>query len=80
MTSLYSTHLLRELVLVGKCLSTLRINTIMGKSRPPMCTAYGCKKRRRTKNEQKDNKRSDSDGSSDDETLLKRQYPRTFHR
>ena len=40
------------------------------------CCAYGCKRRRK----KLDEPRSDSDGDEDEETLLKRKVPRTFHR
>lgn len=39
------------------------------------CCAFGCLKRKRKKAS-----RSDSDGSSDEETVLKRKFPRTFHK
>ena len=44
------------------------------------CIVFGCKKRK--KNKEKDGQsrvRSDSEGSDDDESVLKRMYPRTFH-
>ena len=47
--------------------------------RGPQCSAWRCNKRKKSKAAQKDN-RSDSDGTSDDETPVKRQFPRTFHR
>ena len=51
----------------------------MGKIRGgTCCSAYGCSKRKRSKAEQNDN-RSDSDGESDEETAMKRQYPQTLH-
>ena len=39
------------------------------------CVAYGCKKRKKAKTES----RSDSEGSEDDESAIKRTLPRTFH-
>lgn len=41
------------------------------------CCAYGCSKRKKKTGEQQ---RSDSEGSPDEETATKKQYPRTFHR
>ena len=50
------------------------------KYRGHQCASWGCNKRStKTKAEQLDN-RSDSDGSSDEESYTKRQYPRTFHK
>ena len=40
------------------------------------CVAYGCCKRWYNRKKA----RSDSEGSDDDESHLKRLYPRTFHR
>ena len=45
----------------------------MSDRRGTQCCAYGCDKRK-TKEA-----RSDSDGSSDDESAKKKQFPRTFH-
>ena len=42
------------------------------------CCAYGCSKRRKKKVEG-DFIRSDSEGSEDEETAIKKQFPRTFH-
>ncbi|KAG5277263.1 hypothetical protein AALO_G00115550 [Alosa alosa] len=39
------------------------------------CCAYGCKKRKKSRL----NGRSDSEGSEDEESALKRCHPRTFH-
>ena len=41
----------------------------------PQCSAFGCNKRKKKKN----GERSDSDGDPDEETPIKRQFPRTFH-
>ena len=50
----------------------------MGKIRGTICcSAIGCSKRKRIKSDQ--NNRSDSDGEPDEESTIKRQYPRTFH-
>ena len=40
------------------------------------CSAVGCSKRKQNRN----NIRSDSDGSEDEESCIKRQHSRTFHR
>ena len=50
----------------------------MGKSGTECC-AFGCSKRRKNLKGNKNNPRSDSDGSDDEESAIKRQYPRTFH-
>ena len=42
------------------------------------CFAFGCNKRKRVK-EDKDKPRSDSEGSDDEESSVKRKFPRTFH-
>lgn len=42
------------------------------------CCAFGCKKRKRKK-EDENRLRSDSEGSEDDESHIKRTFPRTFH-
>ena len=42
------------------------------------CFAFGCNKRKRVK-EDKDKPRSDSEGSDDKESSVKRKFPRTFH-
>ena len=39
------------------------------------CVAFGCKKRKKPKCEP----RSDSEGSADEESVIKRTLPRTFH-
>ena len=39
------------------------------------CVAFGCKKRKKPKNEE----RSDGEGSADEESAVKRSLPRTFH-
>ena len=39
------------------------------------CVAFGCKKRKKPKTEP----RSDSEGSADEESAIKRSLPRTFH-
>nr|XP_039255752.1 THAP domain-containing protein 1-like [Styela clava] len=39
------------------------------------CSAYGCRKRFKRKDF-----RSDSEGDDDEESVLKRKYPRTFHK
>ena len=44
-----------------------------GKHRGAQCCAFGCPKRK------KKEARSNSEGCSDDESSLKRQYTRTFH-
>jgi hypothetical protein len=41
------------------------------------CCAFGCNKRKKSKTAEL---RSDSEGTSDEETTIKRQYDRTFHR
>ena len=41
------------------------------------CCAYGCSKRKKSKTSEL---RSDSEGASDEETAIKRQHDRTFHR
>ena len=43
--------------------------------RGTQCSAFGCKKRKRAKI----NERSNSEGSDDDESSIKRKCPRTFH-
>ena len=40
------------------------------------CVAYGCKKRKCSKI----SPRSDSEGSEDEESCIKKKYPRTFHK
>eukprot|EP00794_Sanderia_malayensis_P020810 gene20810-22853_t len=47
------------------------------KYRGIVCCAFGGKKRKKKKTEE--NSRSDSEGSEDEETQLKRNYPRTLH-
>ena len=44
-----------------------------------VCCAYGCSKRQK-KISTESYMRSNSDGSSDEESLVKRRHPRTFHR
>ena len=44
-----------------------------------LCSAKGCNRRRKAKCDQLED-RSDSDGTSDEESSQKRQYPRTFHK
>ena len=44
----------------------------------PQCCAFGCSKRR--KSVKGDLLRSDSEGSTDDESGLKRKLPGTFHK
>ena len=51
----------------------------MGKKRGTQCSAIGCKKRKKSKADQRDNL-SASEGDSDDESHSKRQHPRTFHK
>eukprot|EP00794_Sanderia_malayensis_P009511 gene9511-10501_t len=46
---------------------------MLGKRRGPQCSAFGCSKRKKT------GQRSDSEGSSDEESSVKRQFQRTFH-
>ena len=43
------------------------------------CCAFGCSKRRKSFKTMENNQRSNSDGSDDEESSIKRQYPRTFH-
>ncbi|XP_046860657.1 THAP domain-containing protein 2-like [Xenia sp. Carnegie-2017] len=53
----------------------------MPDNRGTQCCAYGCTKRKKKVNEEDDElNRSSSEGPSDDETSIKRQFPRTFHR
>ena len=49
----------------------------MGKN-GTQCCAFGCNKRKKRKLEQ-EAARSDSEGSEDEESQIKRKYPRTFH-
>ncbi|CAL4112136.1 unnamed protein product, partial [Meganyctiphanes norvegica] len=51
------------------------IEGCLKKSCGSICSAYGCKKR----SGKKAGERSDSEGSEDDESYLKRQFPRTWH-
>ncbi|XP_037797679.1 THAP domain-containing protein 6-like [Penaeus monodon] len=46
--------------------------------RGTQCCAFGCSKRRKYGNET-EIFRSDSEGSDDDESMIKRNFPRTFH-
>lgn len=50
----------------------------MGKVRGRQCCAFGCSKRKKVGPDAK-SVRSDSEGSSDEESKLKRKFPRTFH-
>ena len=54
----------------------------MGKVRGTNCSVLGCSKRRKKKSptEGESFSRSDSDGSEDDESAVKRKFARTFHR
>ncbi len=61
------------------------IRTIYCKNMPDhrgtQCCAYGCTKRMKGLQSRNDEyNRSDSEGSPDDETVIKRQFPHTFHR
>ena len=47
----------------------------MGKSGTQCCSLY-CNKRKKQK---ENNERSDSEGSDDEESKMKRKFPRTFH-
>ncbi len=49
----------------------------MAKTRGAQCCVFGCEKRKKF-GENKDC--SDSEGSDDEESLLKRKFPRSFHR
>ena len=49
----------------------------MAKKRGSECCAFGCSKRRKLGDESC--QRSDSEGSSDEESLKKRKLKRTFH-
>eukprot|EP00794_Sanderia_malayensis_P001534 gene1534-1697_t len=49
------------------------ITKISGKRRGLQCSAFSCSKRKKTE------QRSDSEGSSDEESSVKRQFQRTFH-
>ena len=44
------------------------------------CCPFGCNKRKKNKTAELGQLRSDSEGTSDDETATKRQHARTFHR
>ena len=44
------------------------------------CAVHGCFKRFKVNKSEVDAERSESDGEEDEETLLKRLFPRTFHR
>ena len=53
----------------------------MGNTRKrEICSVPLCNKRRKKKFDNEDNFRSDSDGTEDEETEIKRLFPRTFHR
>ena len=44
------------------------------------CAVIGCNKRRKNKEGESESvQRSDSEGSEDDESVIKRMVPRTFH-
>ena len=49
----------------------------MGKN-GTQCCAFGCNKRKKRKSDAT-LVRSDSDGSDDEESAIKRKFPRTFH-
>ncbi len=49
----------------------------MGKKRGSECCAFGCSKRRKLGDQTTE--RSDSEGISDEESLKKRKFRRTFH-
>ena len=56
--------------------SSYRMKKVKGQS----CIVSGCKKRKKNKEQNSQGwVRSDSEGSDDDESMLKRMYPRTFH-
>ena len=58
-----------------------RMSYRMSKSRGTNCVVIGCRKR--TKNKECDGEtvvRSESEGSEDEESTIKRMFPRTFHR
>ena len=50
------------------------------KYRGYVCSVIGCIKRLHTGKSEADGERSDSDGEDDEESLIKRLFPRTFHR
>ena len=53
----------------------------MTRWRGSSCVVSGCKKRRKNKEGESENAvRSDSDGTDDDDTEIKRMFPRTFHK
>ena len=51
----------------------------MSKIRGTQCCVFGCAKRKKV-GENKRNARSDSEGSDDEESAIKRQFSRSFHR
>ena len=52
----------------------------MKESRGKNCVVLGCKKRQKNKTGEGDTAdRSDSEGSEDEESTVKRLFPRTFH-
>jgi hypothetical protein len=51
----------------------------MRKVRGPQCCAFGCSKRKKVDPKVSKSIRSDSEGSSVEESKLKRKLPRTFH-
>ena len=52
----------------------------MPDKRGTQCCAFGCNKRKTTRGCDGEQLRSCSEGSSDEESVLKRQFSRTFHR
>ena len=60
-------------------LSIVDYSPTMSHSRGSNCVVSGCKKRRKNK-ESESAGRSDSEGTDDDETEIKRMFPRTFHK
>ena len=51
----------------------------MPDKRGTQCCAFGCNKRRKTHDNDPEQSRSCSEGSSDEESVVKRQFARTFH-
>ena len=49
------------------------------KKKGPCCVALNCSKRKKIKEDDREVLRSDSDGSEDEESQVKRALPRTFH-
>ena len=60
------------------CAEKCRVVQKMGKQGTE-CVSYGCKKRKRNVKEE-NYERSDSEGSEDEQSAIKRILPRTFHR